>query len=99
MAIMRYSRVYIDALGYELPPVVVTSAELEARLGSFYEALRIPPGQIEAITGIVERRWWEPGYPVSRGAAAAARHALEAAGMRAEEVDVLIYAGVCRELF
>ena len=29
---MRYSRVYIDAIGYELPPVVVTSAELEARL-------------------------------------------------------------------
>ena len=96
---MRYSRVYIDALGYELPPVVVTSAELEARLAAFYEALRIPPGQLEAITGIVERRWWEPGYPVSRGAAAAARHALEAARMRADEVDVLIYAGVCRELF
>ena len=29
---MRYSRVYIDAMGYELPPVVVTSLELEGRL-------------------------------------------------------------------
>jgi 3-oxoacyl-[acyl-carrier-protein] synthase-3 len=96
---MKYSRVYIDALGYELPPVVVTSAELEARLASVYEALRIPPGQIEAITGIVERRWWDPGYPVSRGAAAAARQALADAAVRADELDVLIYAAVCRELF
>ena len=62
---MKYSRVYVDAFGYELPPVVVTSAELETRLGPVYEALRIPAGQLEAITGIVERRWWDPGYPVS----------------------------------
>jgi 3-oxoacyl-[acyl-carrier-protein] synthase III len=96
---MKYSRVYVDALGYELPPVVVTSAELETRLGPMYEALRIPAGQLEAITGIIERRWWDPGYPVSRGAVAAARHALAAAPVRADELDALIYAGVCRELF
>jgi 3-oxoacyl-[acyl-carrier-protein] synthase-3 len=96
---MKYSRVYVDALGYELPPQVVTSAELEARLGAFYTALRIPSGQLEAITGIIERRWWDPGYPVSRGAVAAAEHALAAAGMRADQLDALIYAGVCRELF
>jgi 3-oxoacyl-[acyl-carrier-protein] synthase-3 len=96
---MKYSRVYIEAMGYELPPVVVTSAELETRLRSAYEALRIPEGQLEALTGIVERRWWDPGYPVSRGAVAAARHALEAARMDAGQVDAVIYAGVCRELF
>src|SRR3954463_7505125 len=95
---VRYSRVYIDAMGYELPPVVVTSAELEARLRGLYEALRIPEGQLEALTGIVERRWWDPGYEVSRGAVAAARHALEAARVEAGQVDALIYAGVCREL-
>ena len=30
--IMKYSRVFLDAIGYELPPVVVTSHELEARI-------------------------------------------------------------------
>ena len=25
-------------------------------------------GQLEALTGISERRWWEPGYPLSHGA-------------------------------
>jgi len=96
---MRYSRVYVDAIGYELPPVVVTSRELEARLGALYEALHLSEGQLEALTGISERRWWDPGYPLSEGATAAARHALDASRVRPEDLDVLIYAGVCRELF
>ena len=29
---MTYSRVFIDAIGYELAPIVVTSAELERHL-------------------------------------------------------------------
>jgi 3-oxoacyl-[acyl-carrier-protein] synthase III len=94
---MKYTRVYIDTIGYELPPVIVTSAELEARLGPLYETLRIPMGQLEALTGIAERRWWEPDYPVSRGAAAAARKALAASGVTPKDVGVVIYAGVCRE--
>jgi 3-oxoacyl-[acyl-carrier-protein] synthase III len=96
---MKYSRVYIEAMGYELPPVVVTSAELESRLRGLYQALRIPEGQLEALTGIAERRWWDEGYPLSEGATAAARHALANSNVRPEEIDVLIYAGVCRELF
>jgi acyl-CoA:acyl-CoA alkyltransferase len=64
---MKYSRVFLDSFGYELPPVVVTSQELEARLGPVYKALRMPEGQLEALTGIQERRWWEPGFSVSQG--------------------------------
>src|SRR5438045_431593 len=96
---MKYTRVYLDAIGYELPPVVVTSQELEARLRPVYEALRLSEGQLEALTGIAERRWWEPGYPPSRGAALAARKALELSCVRPEDVEVLIYAAVCREHF
>src|SRR5215470_16083023 len=94
---MKYSHVHIDAIGYELPSVVVTSQELEARLRPVYQALRLPEGQLEALTGIVERRWWEPGYPPSQGATLAARKALEQAGVRPQDVEVLIYAAVCRE--
>jgi 3-oxoacyl-[acyl-carrier-protein] synthase-3 len=78
--------------------VVVTSRELESRLKSLYESLHLSEGQLEALTGITERRWWDPGYPLSEGAAAAARHALAASNVRARDLDVLIYAGVCREL-
>jgi 3-oxoacyl-[acyl-carrier-protein] synthase-3 len=96
---MNYSRVYIESIGYELAPVVVSTAELEARLEPLYRELRMPPGQLEALTGIVERRWWEADYPVSEGATRAARKALANTNVRADELDVLIYAGVCREQF
>ena len=96
---MKYSRVYIDSIGYELPPVVVTSAELESRLQPVYQSLRLPAGQLEALTGISERRWWEPGYSLSQGAIAAARKALQQSEVRPRDIEVLIYAAVCREQF
>src|SRR5947209_15506715 len=96
---MKYSRVFIDAIGYELPPVVVTSQELEARLGPVYQALHLSEGQLEALTGIFERRWWEPGFSLAEGAAAAARKALAMSRVRPQDVEVLIYAAVCREDF
>jgi acyl-CoA:acyl-CoA alkyltransferase len=96
---MNYTRVYLEAIGYELPPVVITTADLEQQLRPVYQALRIAEGQLEAITGIIERRWWEPGYPLSRGAVAAARKALARTSVRPDDLDALIYAGVCREGF
>ncbi len=96
---MKYSRVFLDAIGYELAPVVVTTQELEARLRPVYEALRVSEGQLEALTGIVERRWWEPGYPPSRGAVQAGRKALAQSNVRPEDVDAVIYTAVCREEF
>jgi len=96
---MKYSKSYIAAMGYELAPVVVTSAELESRLEPLYRALHIAPGQLQALTGIRERRWWEPGYPLSFGAIAAGKKALASGGVSAAEIGVLIYAGVCREQF
>ncbi len=72
---MKYSKVYIDAIGYEIAPVVVSSLELERRLKDLYSVLHLAEGQLEALTGIVERRWWEEGHRLSDGAIAAARRA------------------------
>jgi len=96
---MQYSNVYMDAMGYELPAQVVSSDELEERLAPVYEHLHIPSGQLAALTGIHERRWWEDGYPLSHGAAAAARKALNQSNVATEDLQVLVYAGVCREHF
>ncbi len=96
---MRYNQVHIESIGYELAPVVVSTAELEARLAPVYQALNMSPGQLELLTGINERRWWEPGYPLSRGAANAGKKALAAADLTGSDIDVLIYAGVCREQY
>jgi acyl-CoA:acyl-CoA alkyltransferase len=96
---MKYSRVYLSSIGYELPPVVVSTPELEARLKPMYDAHRLPFGQLELLTGIQERRWWEPGYRLSQGATAAGRKALQQANFDPKNVDILIYAGVCREQY
>ncbi len=96
---MHYRRVYLESIGYELPPVVVQTADLERRLAPFYQAHRLPFGQLELLTGITERRWWEPGHRLSAGATAAGRHALDKANFDPKDVDILIYAGVCREQY
>jgi 3-oxoacyl-[acyl-carrier-protein] synthase-3 len=94
---LNYSRVFIESFGYELPSNVVTSDDLERRLAPLYDALRIQRGQLEAITGIRERRYWDPGFPLSEGAIRAGRKALAAAGVTREHIGMLIYGAVCRE--
>lgn len=94
---MRYNSVFIESFGYELPPNVVASEDLEARLEPLYRLLRIQPGQLEALTGIHERRFWDPGYKVSQGAIAAGRKAIENSGVRPYDIGMLIYGGVCRD--
>jgi 3-oxoacyl-[acyl-carrier-protein] synthase III len=94
---LNYTRVFIDSFGYELPSNVVTSDDLERRLAPLYDALRIQRGQLEAITGIRERRYWDPGFPLSLGAIRAGRKALAAAGVTRADIGMLIYGAVCRE--
>jgi len=94
---MRYQRVHVEAITYELPPNVVGSAALEQRLRSAYQRLGIPPGQLEALTGIRERRFWNPGQSMADGAVRAARKALEAADFDPARIGMLIFGGVCRD--
>lgn len=95
----KYQRVFLSALGYELGPVVVSTTELEERLAPAFQRLGIQPGQLEAWTGISERRWWQHGTKLSQGATTAARKALQKANLRASDLGMLLYCGVCRENF
>jgi 3-oxoacyl-[acyl-carrier-protein] synthase-3 len=96
---VRFERVRIAGFGWVLPPVVVATEELEERLEPAYRALKIPAGQLAQLTGIHERRWWEPGEPLSRPAAAAALRALESTGLPSTAMEALVYGAVCREDF
>jgi 3-oxoacyl-[acyl-carrier-protein] synthase III len=87
----------MESIGYELPPEVVTSDDLESRLLPMYDKLHIVPGQLEALTGITERRWWDEGFALSDGAVAAARKAIEQSNVTPDDIEALIYTGVCRE--
>jgi len=96
---MRYSRVFLDAIQYVLPPNVVSSEELESRLKPLYKKLHIGLGQLAALTGVLERRWWDEEMSVSVGATAAAHKALRAAQIDPTDLGALVYTGVCRENF
>ena len=87
----------LEGIGYELPPCVVTSAQIEERLSPVYERLGLPYGRLEMMTGIRERRFWEPGMTPSTAAGMAARKALANAGLTADSVGCLIHASVCRD--
>ncbi|MCF1428462.1 MAG: 3-oxoacyl-ACP synthase III [Shewanella sp.] len=94
---MNYSRVFVSGLGYELAPDVISSTQLEQRLLPLYQKFRIPHGQLAALTGIKERRWWPAGFKVADGAVSAARKALATSGIALNDIGALIYTGVCRE--
>lgn len=94
---MLYSNVFIDAFGYELAPNVITSDDIEERLESLYDVLHFKKGQLEALTGIRERRFWDPGQRMSDGAVKAGRKAIEASGVLPGDIGMLIYGGVCRD--
>ncbi len=87
----------IEGVGYVLPPRVVTSEQIEERLGPVYEKLKLPNGRLEMMTGIRERRFWDPGTLPSAAAAMAGKKALEAAGVSPGEIGCLIHASVCRD--
>jgi len=94
---MKYNNVNINAFGYELPPHVVTSEDLEERLAPLYEVLHFQQGQLEALTGIHERRFWDHGFKMSEGAILAGQKAIEASGIPPGDIGQLIYGGVCRD--
>ena len=48
-------------------------SSLEDRLAPVYDRLGLAPGQLEALTGIRERRWWDRGFRLSEGAIRAGR--------------------------
>ena len=96
---MIYSRVDMNAIAYQLAPVVVTSDELEERIAPVYEALHMSQGQLEALTGIRERRWWESDHSLAGAAAVAGAKALQGAGLASSDIGSLVYAGVNRENF
>ncbi len=95
---MRLAHVSITSLAYELPPRRVSSAELEERLAPLYQRLKLPAGRLELMSGIRERRFWEPGTRPSQGAARAGVKAIAQAGIDPADLDCLINASVCRDM-
>jgi len=95
--LLRFDNLAIESVTYELPPRWVTSTELEKRLTSAIARLKLPTKPIELLTGIVRRRFWEPGTQVHHVATRVAQRALDASGVRPDQIGVLINTSVCKD--
>lgn len=94
---MKYRNVSIAALGYDLPPRVLTSQAIEDRLAPVYRRIGLVEGRLEMMTGIRERRYWPEAIRPSDVAARAGVHALSRANIAKEKIGCLIHASVCRD--
>lgn len=94
---MRYQYVAVEAFAHTLPPHVVTSDEIEARLAPVYERLGLPAGRLELMTGIRERRFFGPGTRPSDISARTVTRAIELARIDRRYVGALVHGSVCRD--
>ncbi len=94
---MLFSNTVLQSVALVKPPRVVSSEEIELRLSPVYNRLKLSVGRLELMTGIKERRFWEPGARSSEVAARAGKLALEKSGIAPERIGCLIHASVCRD--
>ena len=87
----------IVSIAHEEAPEVVTSAYFDELLSETYERVGAQPGLLESLAGIRERRWWPDGYLFTDAAAAAGAKAIEASGIRVDQIGLLIDTSVCRD--
>lgn len=94
---MFYKNVSILAVDYVLPETIVTSSEIEAQLAPILDRFNIKPGMIEGLTGIRERRFWDPGVQSSDIATMAAEKVIEKAGISRDRIGCMISTSVCKD--
>lgn len=94
---MRFRHVCVDALAYVLPGEIVTSDQIEERLAPLYRRLRLPPGRLELMSGIRQRRLWPAGSRISDGSILTGQLCLAAAGIDPAQVGCLVHGSVCRD--
>lgn len=94
---MRFEDVRIAASACLLPPERVSSEEIELRLAPTYARFGLSVGRLELMTGIRERRFFEPRARPSAAAAQVGARALAQSGVAPRDVGLLIHASVCRD--
>jgi len=94
----QYSHVCLYTFGYEFPPHVLSSEDIEQQLSSVYKRLKLPVGRLEMMSGISERRLWEAGTMPSDAAIRAGRKTLGEAGVDGSDIQCLIFTSVSRDM-
>lgn len=95
---VRRPAAVISAVGHYLPGHVILSNEVEARVTASSQGFTMPRGTIQFLTGVRGRHHVQPGVTSSDLAVAAARRALETAGVEARAIEVLIFASASHDI-
>ena len=95
---IQYSHVCLDTFGYVLPPRALSSEDIENRLSAVYQRLHLPPGRLELMSGIRERRLWPSGTRPSEAGTLAGRTVLETADIDPKSIECLIFTSVSRDM-
>ncbi|MCU0495172.1 MAG: 3-oxoacyl-ACP synthase III [Chloroflexaceae bacterium] len=91
---MLFRNVAIESVAYDLAPHRITSEWLEDQIAETMERLSVPRGRLVDLSGIHERRLWDPGTRPSTVATIAAQKAIEAAEIDPQEIGCLINTSV-----
>jgi 3-oxoacyl-[acyl-carrier-protein] synthase-3 len=91
-------RVRLAGVAACVPAYRRTSREVEELVAMNSPSITVPPGIVEATTGIRTRAVAEEGVNCSDLAAEAAEHVLRKTGTRRTEVDLLIFAAASQDL-
>ena len=94
---MRYENVCIESFGYSIPEEIWSSDDIEDKLKPLYSRLKLPAGRLELMTGIKQRRFWQPNVRPSENSVKSCRFALEAANIEPRKLGMLIHGSVCRD--
>lgn len=86
-------RTMIAGTGHYVPEKVVTSEEIEEKMKSQLD-FSFPKGSIETLCGVKQRRYVENGFHPSDAAHKASEMALEQAGVKPKDLDVVVF-GAC----
>jgi len=92
----RYRNTSLLSLSRIEPPVIVSSAELDDRLGDVYQRVGLRPGVLERVVGIRERRWWPQDVTFVDGAATAAAKAISNSGVDPADFGLMVNTSIGR---
>lgn len=94
---MVFENVVIASVAALDAPHAESSLALEERLRPLLKRLGFAPGVIGSLSGVIERRFWDPGTQPSEVAARAGEEAIQKAGIDRGRIGMLVNTSVCRD--
>ncbi|AJM78189.1 3-oxoacyl-ACP synthase III [Rathayibacter toxicus] len=96
-ATTTHRNVALLSVATTIAPRVTTSDEIDARLAPALKRLRLPTGLLQRVAGVHERRNWNAEQGFDGAAIDAGARALAEAGIRPDEIGLLINTSVTRK--